>query len=76
MSALKSLYLEIEREEIIVIKLVYIEEYPHNNSNLKYWIPDHMLVVFHNLSGYDAHLFINEFGNKFNRDNVGELHYL
>ena len=25
----------------------------HNNCNLKYWIPDHTLILLHNLSGYD-----------------------
>ena len=30
----------------------------HNKCNLKYFIP----VVFHNLSGYDAHLFIKNLG--------------
>ena len=34
----------------------------HNNCNLKYGVPDHILIVFHNLSGYDAHLFIIEPG--------------
>ena len=34
----------------------------HNNCNLKYRIPDLILIVFHNLSGYDAHLFIKELG--------------
>ena len=27
----------------------------HNNCNLKYKIPKHIPIVFHNLSGYDAH---------------------
>ena len=39
----------------------------HNNCNLKYKIPDHIPIVFHNLSGYDAHLFIKELGRKFNK---------
>ena len=29
-----------------------------NNCNLKYKIPDYILIVFHNLSGYDAHLLV------------------
>ena len=37
----------------------------HNNCNLKYRIPSHIPIVFHNLSGYDAHLFIRELGKKF-----------
>ena len=45
----------------------------HNNCNLKYRIPDHVPIVFQNLSGYDAHLFIKELGKKFNRGNVGVI---
>ena len=36
----------------------------HNNCNLKYQIPDHIPIVFHNLSSYDANLFIRELGKK------------
>ena len=36
----------------------------HNNSNLKYKTPDHIPIVFHNFSGYDAHLFIKKLGTK------------
>ena len=32
----------------------------HNNCSLKYWIPDNIPTVFHNLSGYDTNLFIKE----------------
>ena len=32
----------------------------HRNCNLMYKIPCYIPVVFHNLSGYDAHLFIRE----------------
>ena len=39
----------------------------HNNCNVKYKIPDHILIVFHKLNGYDAHLFIKELGRKFNK---------
>ena len=31
--------------------------------NLRYKIPSYILVVFHNLSGYDAHMFIKELAN-------------
>ena len=44
----------------------------HNTCNLKYRIPDHIPIVFHNLSGYDAHLFIKELGKKFNKNDIGE----
>ena len=43
----------------------------HNNSNLKYKIPDHIPILFHNFSGYDAYLFIKELGRKFNKDDIG-----
>ena len=45
----------------------------HNNCNLKYKIPDHIPIVFHNLSGYDAHLFIKELGRKFNKNDIGDI---
>ena len=44
-----------------------------NNSNLKNWIPEHIPIVFHNLSGYDAHLFIKELGKKFNKNDIGVI---
>ena len=34
----------------------------HNICNLRYKVPNYIPVVFHNLSGYDAHLFIQELG--------------
>ena len=34
----------------------------HNSYNLKYRKPDFTPVAFHNLSGYDSHLFIKELG--------------
>ena len=34
----------------------------HSLCNLRYRIPSYILVVFHNLLGYDAHLFIKELG--------------
>ena len=41
----------------------YIGKYrgvAHSNCNLQYKIPCHIPVIFHNLLGYDAHLFIRE----------------
>ena len=35
----------------------------HEVCNLKYKIPKFFPVIFHNLSGYDSHLFIKTFGN-------------
>ena len=32
----------------------------HMKCNLQYRIPSYIPIVFHNLSGYDAHLFIKE----------------
>ena len=34
----------------------------HSLCNLRYKIPSYIPVVFHNLSGYDVHLFITELG--------------
>ena len=34
----------------------------HNSCNLKYRKPKFIPVVFHNLSGYDSHLFIKNLG--------------
>ena len=48
-------------------------EAAHNNCNLKYRIPGHIPIVFHNLSGYDAHLLIKELGRRFNKNNIGVI---
>ena len=45
----------------------------HNNCNMKYRIPDFVPIAFHNLSGYDAHLFIRELGKKFDKDDIGVI---
>ena len=45
----------------------------HNNCNLKYKIPKYIPIVFHNLSGYDAHLFIRQLGEKFQRKDIGVI---
>ena len=45
----------------------------HRNCNLKYKIPSFILIVFHNLSGYDSHLFIRELGKKFDKGKIGVI---
>ena len=45
----------------------------HRNCNLRYKIPSFIPIVFHNLSGYDAHLFIRELGKKFDKDKIGVI---
>ena len=45
----------------------------YNNCNLKYRIPDHIPNLFHNLSGYDAHLFIKGLGRRFNKNGIGVI---
>ena len=35
----------------------------HSLCNLQYKVPSHIPVIFHNLSGYDAHTFIKELAN-------------
>ena len=45
----------------------------HNNCNLKYKIPKYIPIVFHNLSGYDAHLFIRQLGEKFQAEDIGVI---
>ena len=39
----------------------------HSLCNLQYKIPSYILVVFHNLSGYDAHLFIKGLADSMSR---------
>ena len=42
----------------------------HNNCNLKYRKPESVPVFFHNLSGYDSHLFIKKPGTPDKTENI------
>ena len=44
----------------------------HRNCNLMYWIPSYIPLVFHNLLGYNAHLFIRELG-RHSKDTMMEV---
>ena len=43
----------------------------HRICNLRYKIPSYIPIVFHNLSRYDAHLFIREVDKKFDSGKIG-----
>ena len=47
---------------IIVICLEKFRGAAHEVFNLKYKVPTFLPVVFHNLSGFDSHLFIKTLG--------------
>ena len=40
----------------------------HNFCNQQAWKPNFVPVFFHNLSGYDAHLFIKELAQRSNQE--------
>ena len=42
----------------------------HNICNLKYRKPESVSVFFHNLSGYDSHLFIKKLGSSDEKENI------
>ena len=42
----------------------------HNSCNLKYRKPKSVSVFFHNLSGYDSHLFIKKLGTPDKKENI------
>ena len=42
----------------------------HNSCNLKYRQPKNISVFFHNLSGYDSHLFIKKLGSPNKKENI------
>ena len=43
----------------------------HSKCNFRYRIPEFIPVAFHNLSGYDAHLFIKEISEQFDVNEIG-----
>ena len=45
----------------------------HSNCNLSYKVPNFIPVVFHNLSGYDAHIIIKELAAEFSVDEMGVI---
>ena len=45
----------------------------YTKCNLRYKIPSYIPIVFHNLSGYDAHLIIRELGKKFDKGEIGVI---
>ena len=42
----------------------------HNNCNLKFRKPKSIPVFFHNLTGYDSHLFIKKLGSPDKKENI------
>ena len=42
----------------------------HNKCNLNYSKPKSVSVFFHNLTGYDSHLFIKKLGSSNNKENI------
>ena len=45
----------------------------HSKCNLAYKLPKYIPVIFHNLSGYDAHLIICELGKQFSTEDIGVI---
>ena len=45
----------------------------HRTCNQRYKIPRCISIAFHNLSGYNAHLFIRELGIKFDSGSIGVI---
>ena len=45
----------------------------HSICNPRYKIPRHIPIVFHNLSGYNTHLFIRELGKRFDMGKIGMI---
>ena len=47
----------------------------HNSCNLQYRKPESVSVFFHNLSGYDSHLFIKKIGSSDKKENIDCIPY-
>ena len=47
----------------------------HNCCNLQYRKPESVSVFFHNLSGYDSHLFIKKIGSSDKKENIDCIPY-
>ncbi|XP_057290262.1 uncharacterized protein LOC130612946 [Hydractinia symbiolongicarpus] len=45
----------------------------HRECNLRYKVPNYIPVVFHNLSGYDAHLFIKELAKQHGEEGISVI---
>ena len=45
----------------------------HSICNLRYNIPQYILILFHNLSGYETNLFIRELGKKSDTGKAGVI---
>ena len=45
----------------------------HRKCNLAYKLPKYIPVIFHNLSGYDAHLIICELSKQFSNEDIGVI---
>ena len=46
---------------------------PHQKCNLQYAIPHYIPIIFHNLTGYDSHLFIRELWKKFDSGSISVI---
>ena len=62
--------LRIKREETWFLDTGLNRRAHYNNWNLKYQISSYIPVAFHNLSGYDAHIFIKGLEIQFNKNNI------